>query len=476
MCVRRAYAPCRGVLGKLVKCRVTHILTLAVALATAASGLPVRAAEPATGDSSHGSGSPDSTHPNGMRLALVLPEPVLLPPVDAPVDGGRLTLAVAEELAAAHHPAVREAEAGVRAARGNCLQVGLLPNPEVGYSGEEIGDEGTAGKQGGFVSQEFVTSGKLSLNRSVARREVDAAEQRLARARLLVTTTVRTYYFETLVAERSEVLARQLVAMAGQAVKASELRLKAIEGTRADLLQSQIERDSAELIQNSAVNRHQAAWRRLASAIGRDPSAVQPLEDVLSRPLPELTWESALDRLLAESPELAELRYDVERAKWAVQRADAGRVPNVNVAAGVQFDNATENTIANVEVSLPLPVFDRNQGRIVEACGQLAAARAALDRRQLELEERLAGALRDYLSARQRVTKYETSILPAARESLDMVVKAYNQGELDYLQMLSTQQIYTRNNLAYLEDLETAWRKWAQIEGLLVAGSAPDVN
>ncbi len=141
---------------------------------------------------------------------------------------------------------------------------------------------------------------------------------------------------------------------------------------------------------------------------------------------------------------------------------------------GVQYDSATENTIANVQVSVPLPVFDRNQGGIAEACGELAAARAALDRRQLELEERLAGAVRDYSSARQRVTKYEQSILPASRESLGMVAKAYDQGEIDYLQLLSTQRIYTQNNLAYLQDLETAWRKWAEIEGLLVAVPGDD--
>lgn len=450
-----------------MKRRIAHILTVATLFAVASADGPSRAAEPAPSD---------TMLQRSERLALLTPGLVLLPPVDQPAGGSRLTLSEAEQLAAAHHPAVRQAEAEVRAAEGNCLQVGLLPNPEVGYSGEEIGDDGTAGKQGGFVSQEIVTSSKLSLNRSVARREVAAAEQRLARARLRVTAIVRTYYFETLVAERSEVLAGQLVTMSDQAVKASQLRLQAMEGTRAEVLQSQIERDSAELLRTSAANRHEAAWRRLAAAIGLDPSAPQSLQDVLSRPLPALDWETARKRLLAESPELAEFRCDVERAKWASQRANAGRVPNVNVLAGVQYDNATENTIANVELSVPLPVFDRNQGRIAEACGQLAAARAALDRRQLELEDRLADALRDYLSARQRVTRYETSILPAARESLDMVIKAYKQGELDYLQMLSTQRVYTQNNLAYLQDLETAWRKWAEIDGLLVVGPYGDSN
>jgi cobalt-zinc-cadmium efflux system outer membrane protein len=452
-------------MDQFVKSYIVYILTAAVVIATAAAGLPACAEGPQPGGSSL---------EHSLRMAMVPPEPVLLPPVEQPADENGLTLTDAEQIAAANHPAVREAEAEVRAARGRWLQVGLPPNPEVGYSGEEIGDEGSAGKQGGFVSQEVVTSGKLGLNRSMAVQDVAAAEQRLALSRLRVTTMVRQYYFETLAADRSEALSRQLVTMAERAVKVSDLRLKAMEGTRADMLQSQIERDSAELLQGSAANRHEAAWRRLAAAIGRDPSVPAPLQDVLSRPLPALSWEPARERLLAESPELAELRCGVERAKWASERAAAGRVPNVNVWTGVQYDDATEDTIANVQVSVPLPVYDRNQGRIAEACGQLAAARAALERRQLELEQRLADALRDYTSARERVTRYEKSILPAARESLDMVVKAYDQGEIDYLQLLSTQRVFTQNSLAYLQDLETAWRKWAEIEGLLVVG--PDTG
>ena len=90
----------------------------------------------------------------------------------------------------------------VRAARGEWLQVGLRPNPQIGYVGDEIGDEGRAGMQGGFVSQEFVTAGKLGLSRAVALREVSAAEQRLERTRRQVVTTVRMYYYELLAAER----------------------------------------------------------------------------------------------------------------------------------------------------------------------------------------------------------------------------------------------------------------------------------
>ena len=253
----------------------------------------------------------------------------------------------------------------------------------------------------------------------------------------------------------------------------SESLFQAAEGSRASLLQSQIQSESATLLQEQATNRREAAWRRLASLVGMEGEPPKALADTLLQPLPELAWDTTRERILSESPELAELRFDVERAKWAVDRARAGRVPNMDVEAGVALDNATQDTIANVQVSVPIPVFDRNQGAIAQSFGQLNAAQAALEQRELVLQQRLAAALRDYATARQRVARYSETILPTARQSLDIITRAYEQGELDYLQVLSIQQTYTEKNLSYLQDLEIAWKKWAEIEGLLV-GPLPE--
>jgi outer membrane protein, heavy metal efflux system len=406
------------------------------------------------------------------RFAMVAPEPELPSPAGSSQGAKPLTLAEVEASAMAFHPVLREAEGQVRAARGEWLQVGLRPNPAIGYLGEEIGDAGTAGKQGGFVSQEFITAGKLRLGRAVALRDVSAAEQQFERTRLELVTTARIYYFEAVAAQRQVALARQLEAMGSQAVKASELRLQAMEGSRASLLASQVEFESASLLVEQATNRQQAAWRRLASIAGLADATPRPLEDLLAKPLPALDWQQQRERLLAGSPELAELRFRVERAKWAVQQATAGRVPNVNLQTGVQFDHAANDTIANVQVSVPLPLFDRNQGNVSRACGELAAAQAALDERELALAERLAAAIRDYQTASRRVEKFEATILPAAQQSLELISQAYDQGELDYLQLLAAQRTYTEKNVTHLQDLETAWKKWAEIDSLLV-GALP---
>ena len=410
-----------------------------------------------------------------IRFARIPAEPVPLPPVDGASHAEIMTLAEAEALALASHPAMREVGGQVRAARGEWLQVGLRPNPEIGYLGDEIGNNGRAGFQGGFVSQEFVTAGKLGLSRAVALRGVSAAEQRLERTRLQVITTVRTYYYETLVAERALAFANQLEQIGGQALQASELRLKALEGTQAAVLQSQVESDSANLLVMQATNRRDAARRRLASVTGVSEINPPPLEDSFNAQLPTLDWETVRSRLIAENPELAELRFNVDQAKWAVQRAVAGRVPNLTVMSGAQYDNSSEFAVANVLVSLPVPIFDRNQGGIAQASGALTAAQAALDSRELALAQQLAAAMSEYITAGRRVAKYSESILPAAKQSLDLVIQAYQQGELEYLEILATQRTYTEKNLAYLADLDIAWKKWAEIDGLLV-GPLPDSN
>jgi cobalt-zinc-cadmium efflux system outer membrane protein len=397
------------------------------------------------------------------RLPAADFQPDALPPGE-----GQLTLGEVESLAAANYPAVRVADAQLQAARGRWLQAGLPPNPVIGYMGSEIGDEGRGGMQGGYIEQDFITAGKLGLSRAVAAREIAAAEQRLARVRLVALASARAEFFETLAAERAMTLAHLLEGMTSKAVKASELRLQAQEGSGASLLQSQIENESVVLLEQQAANRYEAARRRLSVLIGREGRPLGRLEDSFARPLPALDWESTRARVLGESPVLTEAAFAVESARWGVQRAIAGRIPDVNLQTSVQYDDATNFTVANVQMTVPLPIFDRNQGAIAAAQGELAAAQAALDAKRLALEQRLAAVLRDYLTARQRVNKYSGTILPAAQQSLDMVAKAYEAGELDYLQLLSAQRTFTEKNLAYFEDLRMAWVKWAEIEALLV--------
>jgi cobalt-zinc-cadmium efflux system outer membrane protein len=386
-----------------------------------------------------------------------------------------LSLDDLEQMALANNPAVAQAMAHVTALRGRWVQAGLPPNPTVGYAGTEIGNEGKAGQQGGFVGQEFVTGGKLRLNRAIVDREIAQAEQVAEALRFRVRTDVRRAYYATLVAQRRLDLAEELVRISQQAVGASQELLDAQEIPQAGLLQTQVEQQNAAILSQTAINEQTAAWRELSAVIGSE-LAVRRLKGDVSQLPTMLTWDTELTRLQTMSPEVAAAMANVGRAEANLQRQSVEPVPNLETQVSVQFDNATEDTITSVQLGLPLPIWNRNQGGIREAQAEVLEARRNVERVELDLQRRLSSAFQRYSTAHAQAELYSTQILPKARETFDLVQRGYRLGELGYLDFLTAQRTYSQTNLAYLDALSTLWATRTEIEGLLLSdslGTAP---
>jgi len=410
-----------------------------------------------------------AAEPVSRRLGGPIEQGSLSPAGQSSASG--MTLAELEAMAERCNPTLAQAAARVQAARGQHLQVGQYPNPVVGYLGSEIGNEGRAGQQGGFIGQEVVTARKLQLNRAIASQEIREAEYVWQAQRFRVLTDVRRGFYDLLVAQRTVELAEQLIGIGERGLKAAEELLKAKEVAPADVLQARIESDSAKILLEKARNRYTSAWRNLAAVVG-DP-ALQPtqLAGGLQDGMAPFTWEDTLNRLLAESPQLAGAQAGVARAQAALSRECAGRVPNVDLQAGVQYDNATRDTFATVQVGVPIPIYNRNQGNISRAQAELAAAQHEVKRVRLALEQRLAAVFEQYATAHQQVEKYTRDIMPNAHESLKLVSSGYRQGEFSYLVLLTTQRTYFQTNLAYLDALRDLRSATASLEGNLLSDS-----
>lgn len=387
-----------------------------------------------------------------------------------------LTLAELEALALEHNPTMVQSRMAVQAAQGRLVQAGLYPNPVVGYSADDLGAVGTAGKQGGFVLQEIVTGKKRGLDRSIAGHEVAEAEAACRAQQARVLNDVRTSFYDVLLAQQVVELNTQLLRLSEESVKATDQLYQAKEASRVDLLQAQIQSDEARLKLHSSNNRHWAAWRRLALAMGLPDMSPRTLAGDPAKDLPKITWSDALAQLLSQSPELAHARASMERARCALAREYAQRIPNVEMRAAVQHDNTLSQTITNVEVGVPLPLFNRNQGNICRAQAELIAAQSEIERVELDLHERLVGVFQRYADARHSADVHSASILPNAKSSLDLVAAGYRQGELNYHALLTAQQTYANVSLAYLESLRELRESSISIEGFLLSGALQGGN
>jgi cobalt-zinc-cadmium efflux system outer membrane protein len=399
-----------------------------------------------------------------------LPVPSDLPSSEIDSANPNITLLDLEQLALSQNPAIAQADARVRALRGKWVQVGLPPNPSAGYMAAEIGDEHRAGQQGGYVGQDFITGGKLGLNRAVVSQEIQQAEQQLAAMQLRTQTDVRKAYYAALVAQRRVDLAAELARVSGEAVKASHELLQAEEIPQAGLLQTQVEQQNASILALSARNEQQAAWRRLSAVVGSDLELRRLSGDVSQLPA-LLDWNEQLVRVTSTSPEMSSAMAEFSRAQMALQRARVEPVPDVTTQFVAQYDNATGDAIAGVQVGIPIPIWNRNQGGIRQAEAEITQARRNMDRVELDLKQRLSIAYQEFSTARSQSETYSTEILPKAQETFDLVQRGYRLGELGYLDLLSAQRTYSQTNLAYLEALSTLWRSWAEIEGLLLSNS-----
>ena len=396
------------------------------------------------------------------------------PPRPTPDMGEGLDLAELEGLALQNNPRLAQAIARVDAARGVWLQVGLPPNFRLAYSSGEVGNDGKSGQQGGYVAQEFVTGGKLDLNRQRAAWEVERLERDLDTVRLRVLTDLRIAYYDVLIAQRRRQLAKELVRISDEGVKAAEALFQGEEVSEADPLRARVASQSARIVHQNAIHQHHAAWRRLTSVLGIPSFELRPVDGELDiDAMTVASWDEELQRVLQESPEIAAAMADVEAARWGIERAFAQRVPNVDVQATVQKDVASGYTIAGLQVEVPIPLINRNQGGIQQAQAEAMAAELELDRLSLDLQARLAPAFQRYQNARNQVQRYsgKGGILDNSERTLELVRAGYQAEEFGILDLLTAQRTYFQTNLAYLDSLRELLASVMEIRGLLAQPS-----
>lgn len=382
-----------------------------------------------------------------------------------------LTLALVEELAVTNHPTIAQAQARIRALNGKWVQVGLAPNPTIGYLGSEIGAGNTAGQQGGFAGQQFVTAHKLKKNRAIVCAEISKAEQQLAAVIRRVQTDVRLSFYNALLAQQRVVLATDLVQIAEAAVETSQSLVDAAEIPLAGLLQSEVQLQNALVLKRTSENGLDQAWRQLQTIAGGQVLSRQSLVGEVSQLPTSLNFDEQLQYVQQTSPELAAAMADVVRSRHVLNRECVEAVPNVNTQFSVQYDNEGQDTIAGVQIGIALPLWNRNQGAICRARAEVTQAARNVDRVERSLQRRLVDAFREYSDARVTVETYSSEILTRSQRTLDLIRQGYSQGEVGYLDLLTAQRTFSETNLSYLNALGSLWQSYLKIDGLLLDGS-----
>lgn len=389
----------------------------------------------------------------------------------------RLTLEDLERMAAERNPTLAQSAAAVRAAEGRVTQVGTYPNPLVGYEAEDLNTR-TPGRFKNFFwfQVPLVTAGKLGLSQELATAERALAGVTAEAQRLRVLTTVRLLYYEALGAERLTALREELQKLVDEAVSVSEELYNVGQADRPDVLEIEIESQRAAVELARATSHRERVWRTLAAAAGNPDLPLAGLTGDLEKDSPSLDPDVVMARVLTESPEVRRAQANVDRARAARERVRAERIPNLFVRSklGYNAEPATSGKDvgfeAGIEIGVPLPLFDRQQGNLRSAEADLEHAQREVERLGLVLRTQLAAALKSYADARVEVERYRREIVPRAEQSVALYRRSFGRMAAAYPQVLIAQRSLYRVRAEYVQALVDLWRSATALDGLLLEG------
>jgi cobalt-zinc-cadmium efflux system outer membrane protein len=372
------------------------------------------------------------------------------------------------------NPRLAQVSWAVDTARGRAVQAGPYPNPTVNVTGNEISDRTEPGGIWSvYTGQEIVTANKLGLSQAAALQAVDQATLNLVAERYEVFTDVPQAFFEAATLQRRADILADLVKLAGQSVETIKKRRKAKEAAELDEVQLEVdlERYRAEL--EATQRALPAAYRKLAASVGIEDMSITRLIGDLDTPLPDYDLNQIRLYVLGIHPELRSAQVGVERAQFVLRRATVEPIPNVTVGAGYTYQGQNRSNDWDIGVSVPILVWNKNQGNIFAARAQVSEAVRQVGRCQNDLVNRLATTFSTYAAARKRADRYMTAILPKAQRTYELSREAFQGGRFEYLQVLQAQRAVAEANLELVRSLGEMWRSASEIADLMLEDQWP---
>lgn len=414
---------------------------------------------------------------NGIGKQYVAPNAIPVPPeatsiTDSGINysGQHLSLPELISIAQANNPTLRQASLQIDGTMGKAIQAGLYPNPTLRYSAEQIGVGGTPGEfHGGIISQEIVRGGKLRLSRAKFLERVKVAEANALAQQFRVTNDVSIHFYQALAWQHRVEVQQELVKSAEDSAVTAREAFAMGQANAADIRRINVSLQKARLQLLQIQNMLRQTKRQLSALVGAEVSDSLLVGALENDPL-ALDFESLLSELWASSPELIAARAKMQSDRITVQREYAERISNVTLEGGAGYNFEAGETTAVAGVSLPIKIFDRNQGTIQQAQADLARQCAEIERIQDQLRRDLAMEYENYLTSSQHVQQYQQVILPELKETYRLLLESYKDNRTDWIEVLLSQTDYFTSRMEYYDWLAKFRRSEVLIDGMLLHG------
>lgn len=374
--------------------------------------------------------------------------------------------------------ALRE-EKGIREA--GKIKAGLYPNPVLdldGTTGELSGSPSENSISLG-ISQEFLIMGKRGKRLQVADKEIESFDRQVDNSGRLLVEEVKTTFYDLLLAEKKVELVERSIALNNQLLEVTKQRLEAGDIPELEVNLAQVEVARSEGRKVEAQRELYPTKARLLALMGLSPNE----EARFSGSLEGKPFTKALGELknlaMAKRPDLRALEAEKAKSDAEIVLAQAERIPNITAGVGYQRENTAievagsdvkdrDNLIA-LKLSIPIPLFDRNQAGIREAQARKGSAENRYAFARLTAERQVEAAYARLTTAERSLDIYAKNIIPQLEENLKLVQEAYRLGEVGILTVIEEQKKFFEVNDGYLTALYARQTALAKLEAAVGA-------
>ncbi len=349
------------------------------------------------------------------------------------------------------------------------LQAASRPNPTLSGQVEDLRSQNRIATIA--ISQQLETAGKRDKRMAAADASLSMADADILIAQAEISAKTYAAFYQVLAAQQAQTLAQELLEIATTSKQTTAKRVLAgkvspVEETKAKVAEAGLKIDLANANQQltAAKQRLGSLWAKGLNANNNEGfMAVGELEN-----LPALPVLSDLIAQLADSPRMKKAALAITQKQAFLAIEQSKQTPDVTLSLGAQRNEELGGiTQAIIGLSVPIPVFDKNQGNLQSAKArefQAADEKAALEN---QLQTELADAYSRRQLQVEASSMYQNDILPGAESAYKAARKGFEFGKFSFLEVLDAQRTLFQAKTLHVQALALARLAEADIHSIL---------
>ena len=390
--------------------------------------------------------------------------------------------------AALNNPGLEAAFNRWKAALQKVPQGRSLPDPQFTYKYfiKEVETRVGPQRHKFALAQMFPWFGELNLKGDIALEAANAERERYEAKKLKLFFEVKDAYYEYYYLARVISVTEEHMQLVTYLEDVAETKYQTGTAHHGDVIKAQIELSEIEDRLRTLRDLRDPMVSRLNAALNRDFNVLLPWPRAIPEEEVVFSNEELLMWLKERNPELKSIDFEVAKEKAAIDLAKKDYFPNITL--GVEYintnpalkppsnpdtgevprvkDDGKDPVIAMFSINLPI-WYSKYRAGEKEARMRYVAALKQRSERENSLIADLKMVLYNFRDTERKISLYRDSLVPKAKQSLDVIKQSFVVGGTDFLDVIDAERTLLEFQLSFERSLASRAQRLAQLEMLI---------